>query len=503
MMDRREFMKTVAVAGGAALAGPGYALDALARSGTAPPRLVLLYAPCTVNRNFLSPYNRSVGYTPFLEKFASGATVFADVQAECGMSGTCYASIFSGCYADRHGIFEQPSIVGDDVHMITETFIGAGYDSYFWGGHPMATYQMNYGKGVAGENSSKLPLLAGDAMFDGILEKLASDQSYRAFVLTNFTVTHATYMPPDAHLYDAPEEFKRYNELYQKEQWVYLAYSFDDTIKRMGLSHNEKVKFISAVNYLYKLNISRLDLLFGRVVEKIENSGLIDESLIAFTADHGETLFRDNTFFQYSHGFQLAPEVLAVPLIIRAPRGILKTGIVDFPVRSIDIFPTLAGLCGIDVKAEHDIEGIDVSAAAAGNEQAPSLLQYSHTNPIFELAEFNLRAAESDVALRLFRPDNPYSIWLAVKDGGTVVKLKKFSVDGPLEFGVFDLDKDFEERNNLFDPSTEYHRKLRDELFVYKSRTVKKIKEVKEKKSGKDIEDREKLEKLKDMGYIK
>jgi len=64
------------------------------------PRLVILYVTCTVNNNYLSPYNNEVTFTPNLERFSREAAVFLSHQTESGISGTSFASIFSGTQAD-------------------------------------------------------------------------------------------------------------------------------------------------------------------------------------------------------------------------------------------------------------------------------------------------------------------------------------------------------------------------------------------------------------------
>ncbi len=70
---------------GAAWLGLGLPLGcgSVSSQGT-PPRLVLLYAPCTVNRSFLSPYDEKVGYTPHLSAFAREAVTFRRHQTEAG-----------------------------------------------------------------------------------------------------------------------------------------------------------------------------------------------------------------------------------------------------------------------------------------------------------------------------------------------------------------------------------------------------------------------------------
>ena len=71
----------------------------------------------------------------------------------------------------------------------------------------------------------------------------------------------------------------------------------------------------------------------------VDERGLRDESLVVFTADHGELLYRDNALFPWSHDFQLAPEVLRAPLLIRGPG--VAPGRAEWVTRSIDLYPTI------------------------------------------------------------------------------------------------------------------------------------------------------------------
>jgi arylsulfatase A-like enzyme len=75
------------------------------------PRLVLLIATCTVNKDYLSPYNANVSTTPFWEHFAREALVFENHYSETVQSGVANASIFSGNQATRHGVFTHPQFL--------------------------------------------------------------------------------------------------------------------------------------------------------------------------------------------------------------------------------------------------------------------------------------------------------------------------------------------------------------------------------------------------------
>jgi len=98
-----------------------------------PPQLVLLYVPCTVNKNYLSPYNGDVGYTPNLARFSEEARVFKRHQTECGESALCYASILTGNQAPVHGIFANPTLLSDSARTLLEVFGENGYETFFLG----------------------------------------------------------------------------------------------------------------------------------------------------------------------------------------------------------------------------------------------------------------------------------------------------------------------------------------------------------------------------------
>lgn len=102
-----------------------------------PPRLVVLYAPCSLNRDFLEPYGALAGSTPNLASFASEGAVFERHQTEAGQSGSAYASLFAGTQAYLHGVLHHPTILSGDLTLVTEVFAGAGYQTWFWSGQPM------------------------------------------------------------------------------------------------------------------------------------------------------------------------------------------------------------------------------------------------------------------------------------------------------------------------------------------------------------------------------
>ena len=92
---------------------------------------MLLYATCTLSKDFLAPYDASVGFTPSLAALAAEGVTFERHQTESGQSGTAFASIFSGTQADRHGVYDHPTWLADDAYLVSEAFAARGWETWW------------------------------------------------------------------------------------------------------------------------------------------------------------------------------------------------------------------------------------------------------------------------------------------------------------------------------------------------------------------------------------
>jgi arylsulfatase A-like enzyme len=441
-----------------------------ARPGAASVRLVVLYAPCTVNKQFLEPYRHEVAYTPSLAAFGRTARIFTRHQTEASQSGIAYAALLTGTDATRHGVFFHPTRLPDDAYLVSEAFRDDGWDTAFWADHVMATPELNYAQGVthvywrpkplSEQNRGKDALRGDDPRFQAILARLRSDRTYKAFILTAFTVTHSlyddTHVPDFCHAYPAectlgPAAWERSRGLFQQNALDW-SFAFDDTSARLHLAPSEVTDVVTAGELLYKSNIHHLDRLFGGVVDQIRQYGLLSESIVVFTADHGEVMYRDNSPVKWTHGFTLAPEELGVPLLVQAPG--VAPGRYEAVTRVVDVFPTLAGLAGVRVPTPR-WTGIDLSRALRGAAPPPELLAFSHTS-----------------ALGFKPPADPDKIAVAVRDADRVYKIANRD-GGGFEPEVYDIGRDPEERRNLYDPADEAQRQMLARLTDYRADLVR------------------------------
>ena len=167
--------------------------------------------------------------------------------------------------------------------------------------------------------------------------------------------------------------------------------------------------------------------------------GLEDDTLFAFTADHGEYLFHEERLFQWGHGLQLAPEELAVPFLLRPAQGALAPGRYKGNSRSMDVFPTLAGLCGVQLPSPSSVRGTDLTPSLRGLEPAPELDGLSHT----KVLDQRLMDEFADLALvKSYYPSpSPELMWTSIRRGPRYLRLANTG-DGTFAAQAYDLTQD-------------------------------------------------------------
>lgn len=479
------------------------------------PRLVLLYATCTLNRDHIAPYGKDVRYTPNLAAFARESVVFLRHQTETEQSGPAFASILSGAQVDRHRIFRHPARLPDDLYLAAEAFAAQGFETHFWSGHPMAAAELNYGQGVRPENvERRVPgvanlyeLTANDASFARILDRLKREPAHRAYVQVLFTITHSPYTSVDPRAVadfrrEYPQEWpalpddevRRLVRFYEAN-YLRLQWDFPGVVRENRMDAAEVAKLAQVAEAYYKVSVRLLDHCFGRLIDTIRDAGLLDESLIAFTADHGEEMYRDEALFKWTHGLELAPDAVQVPLLVRLPRG-RSAGTYEGVSRSIDVYPTLSGLSGFRVGADAGVDGVDLSKAVLGREPPPSLRAFSHTTL---LGPEYVDQFKGWLVARYYPSTAPDLMWVSVRDKDLYARYRKLDPD---RWGVDLADLGAPGRPAVaFDPENRRHRELARELEGYRASLLAAYARAGSEPSLQDREDV--LERLRALGYVK
>ncbi len=168
------------------------------------------------------------------------------------------------------------------------------------------------------------PFLKGEAATDRALDWIDEAREQPFFTWLHCMDVHYPYLP-----LDTPGIGQRLNYLGATIQLLLGA----------------RRRPLRVMRELYQARVERMDRMIGRLVEGLEKRGLMERTLVAITADHGE-LFGEHGSF--THGPKLYDELLRVPLIL-AGTGERKT--VEAQIGLIDLSPTLLDLLGVEIPA--------------------------------------------------------------------------------------------------------------------------------------------------------
>lgn len=117
-----------------------------------------------------------------------------------------------------------------------------------------------------------------------------------------------------------------------------------------------------------------MDESLGRILDKLENEGLAEETWVFFMSDNGGVHW-NNMRGEYAKRFPVPVTSNAplrggkacfyeggvrVPMIVRKPGTVPADSKCDQPVHAIDLFPTLAAIAGVDESQYEEIDGISL-----------------------------------------------------------------------------------------------------------------------------------------------
>ena len=114
---------------------------------------------------------------------------------------------------------------------------------------------------------------------------------------------------------------------------------------RWGKNPNEDKAFAEEVRHHYAACVSYADAQVGKLIESLKQSGTYENTIIILWGDHGWNLGEHAIWGKHS----LFEESLRSPLIIQYPGNITKGSKSKAIIETVDIFPTLCELSGVDI----------------------------------------------------------------------------------------------------------------------------------------------------------
>ena len=207
-------------------------------------------------------------------------------------------------------------------------------------------------------------------------------------------------------------------------------------------------------NGLYADVITEIDYSVGRVLDKIEEIGLTENTIVVFTSDNGPWLSYGNHSGSsgiYREGKGTTWEGgVRVPSIIKFPNG-LKPNEIDEPLMAIDWMPTFAGITDSKL-SKYKIDGKDIWPLLSGREsKSPheKLYFYYRVNELHSIRMNNWKIQFS----RTYRSLNG-------KEGGKDGIPVKYDMNLLEKNELYNLKNDPKEIDNVYDQFPEIVKKM-------------------------------------------
>lgn len=315
---------------------------------------LLLFGIDSLRRDHMSLHGYKHLTTPNMDKYLSEGVVFENCFSPSIPTTPGYTSMFTGmdcfstdCVALRH---EGP--IHSGVKMLSEVLADNGYSTHCFGfkGNPASRgfqnyieYPANWGSWEQGRSPKAESM---NTALMPVLEDVAKDDK-PFFIFLRHMDPHSPYLPPKPFedMFYQKDAFDKSNKSLEP---VYKFKPFCDYFYTWFPPYCTDKDYVIAQ---YDGAVAYMDACIQTILQKLEDLGIDDETLVVFTSDHGETLYDHECYFDH-HG--LYDCTLVVPFAMRF-KGRLPEGkrVADI-CQLKDIMPTILDILGIETGIDFD-----------------------------------------------------------------------------------------------------------------------------------------------------
>ena len=340
----------------------GFSTLELRRSRTKPLRKVSAKAPNlvlivmdTLRADRLGCYGYELPTTPNLDTLAERGTLYEAAYGTSSWTWPSTASILTGLWPETHGVTSIRSCyLAGGLETVPEVLSSRGYRTAAFTCNPLIVRDKNFDQGFDEFDDGNIPgifergFTNTGRIQDDVFGWLDANHSSRFFLYLHLVDTHWRY----DHVPEAGELLAHLEEPAEYPEGGLAAYQ--DTLLKaggpVGCGHAPLEQYVSPEHQAwlkaqYDAAVRSADEHVGRVLGKLSELGLDQNTIVVFTSDHGEELFDHG---MPAHGFALYEEHVRVPLIIAGP-GVASGERVGVPVSNRHIAPTLAWLGGSEL----------------------------------------------------------------------------------------------------------------------------------------------------------
>lgn len=381
-----------------------------------PLNILLLYAD-DWRHDTLGVSGHPIVLTPNLDKLSAQGIRFTNNYVTSSVCGVSRASLYTGQWMSRHGL----RAFGMWKTPWSQTYLSLLRENGYHIGHigkwhngKFPADKFDFGRAYGGwhyyERKRQQHIHTTQRNENDALEFLQERPKDKPFYLTvAFFATHAE----DGHdLQYLPQakSLELYNEVdipipptATQEAWENLPDFFTEENEgrnRWRWRFDTPAKYQYMMKNYYRM-ATEVDTTCGRILEELEEQGVLDNTLVIFTTDNG--------YFHGEHGladkWYPHEESIRVPLIIRDPRNApeLANTTDDAMTLNVDLAPTILGAAGLNPAA--GMQGRDLASLYRSGERPAWRDEFFYEHPTINSKDF-IPASEA-----LVRLDWKYFYW--------------------------------------------------------------------------------------------
>jgi arylsulfatase A-like enzyme len=333
-------------------------------------RNVVVYLTDTLRADKLRPYRAETHVrTPALDSWARRAAVMLRGHSQENWTKPSVATLLSGLFPWEHQATGEDSVLPASVELLSESLARQGFYTGAFVANGFCSDRFGFRQGwnvfrnyIREGRRSQAEFVAADVI--AFLDRRPADRPFFLYVHT--IDPHVPYMPPRDLL-----------ALYDPDPYTGVVDFARDRLLleniKSGRIHLE-ARDRRRLEALYDGEITYHDRHFGAIMDALESRGLADETIVVFTADHGEEFWDHDSV---GHGHSVWQELIQVPLIVRVP-GVTDDGMrLGDAVGLVDVLPTI-----------YDALGLPVPPQASGESFFPQLLGAAADAPRFTVTGF-------------------------------------------------------------------------------------------------------------------
>ncbi|HSG67323.1 MAG TPA: arylsulfatase [Bacteroidales bacterium] len=411
------------------------------------PNIIFILAD-DLGYNELGCYGQEIIRTPNIDRMASEGMRFTQHYSGSPVCAPSRSVLMTGMHTGHSFIRDNREIkpegqlaIADSVITIAEVLKSRGYvtgaigkwglgwpgsegdpnnqgfDLFF--GYNCQRHAHNHYPRYLWRNDEQIMLEGNDRSLSGAqyAQDLFTEEAIN-FLISNKDTSFFLYLPfiiPHVSIQVPEESLKEYRDSIPETPYEHKDYYLEHPYPHAG----------------YAAMVTHMDKAVGRIISKMQDLGLEENTIVIFASDNGPTYARvggaDSEFFNSAGPFRgLKGNVheggIRVPLIVRWPAKISAGKVSDHLSYFPDFFPTFAELAGAEIS--HDIDGLSLLPVFFGREDVPE-----HEFLYWEFPSYG-----GQQAIR-------YKNWKGVREG----LFKDFSAS----LQLYDLSKDIGETTDV------------------------------------------------------